>query len=62
MVDDYMMDKVLEKIKKIIGIEKLKQMINCQTMLLQKMLMTYVVKNNGKFYQQLFLEEVLFLK
>ena len=51
MVDDYMMDKVLEKIKKIIGIEKLKQMINCQTMLLQKMLMTYVAKNNGKFYQ-----------
>ena len=41
----------LEKIKKIIDIEKLKQMINCQTILLQKMLMTYVVKNNGKFYQ-----------
>ena len=41
VIDDYMLDKVLDKIKKIIGIEKFDDtkklidlMINCQTMLL----------------------------
>ena len=38
MVDDYMLDKALDRIKEIIGIEKFDdtkiQMINCQIMLL----------------------------
>ena len=42
MVDDNILDKVLDKIKNIIGIEKLddtkiliEQMVNCQIILLQ---------------------------
>ena len=38
MVDDYMLDKALDRIKEIIGIEKFDdtkiRMINCQIMLL----------------------------
>ena len=68
MIDDYMLDKVLDKIKMIIGIENLRilrfwlnQIINCQ-MLLCKMviviLITCVIEDD-RFYPQIFLEEAL---
>ena len=37
-------------------------MINCQTVLHVLILMAFVIKDNGKSYPQLFVEEALFLK
>ena len=67
MVDDYMVDKVLEQIKKIIGIEKfddIKILIETDDNLADDVtlksvviLTTCVMKNGDKFYPQIFLEE-----
>ena len=69
MIDDYALDKVLDKIKEIIGIEKFdhtKILIDTDDKMpsditLKNMvkLMTCVTKYYRKFYPQLFLEEVL---
>ena len=71
MVDNYMTDKLLDKIKKMICIvefdntkifidtdDKLPENVTLKN---QVILMECVIKN-AKFYQQLFLEEALFLK
>ena len=68
-MDDYALDKVLGKIKEIIGIEKFndtKILIDTDDKLLDDInlknvviLMTYVIKDDGKFYSQPFLEEAL---
>ena len=65
MIDDYVLDKVLEKIEEIIGNEKFgdgKKLIDTDDKLLDDItlkvvvtLMTCVIKNGGKFYPQLFL-------
>ena len=72
MVDDYVLDKVLHKIKEIIGTEKfdytkifiatddeLPEDIALKNVLI---LMTCIIKDDGKFYPQMLLEEVLFVK
>ena len=71
MVDDYLLDKVLDKIKEIIGIEKFddtKILIDKDdelpddiTLKNVVILLTCVIKD-GKFYPQILLEEALFLK
>ena len=65
MIDDYVLDKVLEKIEEIIGNEKFgdsKKLIDTDDKLLNDItlkvvvtLMTCVIKNGEKFYPQLFL-------
>ena len=59
MFDDYMLDKVLVKIKEIVGIEKFddtKILIDADDKLSYitfenvVILMTYVIKDYGKFY------------
>ena len=67
MIDDYILDKVLEKFKKIIGVEKFdntKILIDTDNKLLDDItlknvaiLMTFVIKNEDKFYSHLLLEE-----
>ena len=69
MVDDYMLNKVLDKIKEIISIEKFhdtKILIDADDKLLDDIplknvviLMTCVVIDDGKFYPQIFLKEIL---
>ena len=69
IVDDYIFSKVLDKIKKVISIEKFddtKSLIDIDDKLsvdftLKNMviLITCIIKNDGKFYPQIFLEEVL---
>ena len=68
MGDDYMLDKVLDKIKEIIGIEKVddtKILINTDDKLLDitsknaVILITCIIKNDSRFYPQIFLEEAL---
>ena len=62
-----MLDKGLDQIKEIIDIEKfdhtkiLIDTINklSEDMTLKKCLMTYVIKDEDKFYPQIILEEVL---
>ena len=70
LVDDYMLRKVLEKIKEILGIEKyddinilidtrwIVRRFYCKNVVI---LITCVVKDNGKFCAQIFLEETLLL-
>ena len=70
MVDDYIRDKVLDKIKKIIGFEKfedIKILIEADDKLLDDItlenvviLITWIIKDDHKFYPQLFLKETLF--
>ena len=71
MVDDYMLDKIFDKIKEIIGIEKFadtKIMIDTDDKLPDDInfyifiLLTIVTKDGNKFYLQLFLEHALYLK
>ena len=72
MVDDCMLDKVLESIKKIMGIEKFddtEKLFNTNDKLPDDftlknivILMTCIIKDYGKFYLQLFLEEAMILK
>ena len=66
IVDDYMLDKILDKIKETIDIEKFddtKILIDTDDQLPDDItfknvviLMTCVIKDDGKFYPQLFLE------
>ena len=72
MVDNYKLDEVLDRIKEIIGIEKFdntKILVDKDDKLpddvtknMLKYLVTFIIKDDGKFYPQLFLEEALFLK
>ena len=72
MVDDSMLDKVSDRVKEIIDIEEFdntKILINKDdkfpddiTLKYVVILITCVMKDDSKFYPQLFLEEVLFLK
>ena len=68
MVDNSILNKVLDKIKKIIGIEKFddtKILIETDDKLLDDVtiknviLITFVIKDDGKFYPQIILEETL---
>ena len=52
MMDDYMLDRVSDKIKEIIGIKK-----NLENVVI---LITCVIKDNDKFYLQLFSEEAFY--
>ena len=67
VIDDYMLDNVLDKVKEIIGIEKfadIKVLIDKDDKMpddgIFKNVVTCVIKDNDKFYLQLFLEEALF--
>ena len=70
MVDDYVRDIVLDRIKKIIGIEKFdntKILIEIDdklpddiTLKNAVILMTFVVKDGNRFFPQLFLEEAFY--
>ena len=70
MVDDYMVDKVLDKIKELIGIEKFddtKIMINTDDKLpneisLKRVVisMTYVIKDDHKLCSLVFLDHALY--
>ena len=72
MVDDYMTDKVLEKIKEIIGLEKFddtKILIDTDDKLPDNItlkyiviLITCVIKDDDKLYPQISLEEALYDK
>ena len=72
MVNDYMLDKVLDKIKKIISIENFDytkilidtydKLPNNITLKNVVVLMTCVVKDDGNLYPQVFLEKALFVK
>ena len=66
MVDDYMLNKVLNRIKETIGIEKFdntKVLINADDKSLDDItLKKVVIKDNNKFYPQLFLKHVLYVK
>ena len=72
MIDDYLLDKVLEKTKEIISIEKFdnaKILIDIADKLPDNItfknvvtLMKCVIKNDGKSYPQRLLKEVLFLE
>ena len=72
MLDDYMLNKKLNRIKEIIGIEEFDNIkILAETndklpdnIILQNamILITFVLKDGGKFYPQLFLEDKLFFK
>ena len=69
MVDDYTIDKVLDKIKRT-GIEKREdtkiltgtddKLSDDITLKNAVILMTFVIKDGDKFYLQLFLEEALY--
>ena len=69
MVDDYMLNKVLEKIKEIISIKEFddtKILIDADNKLPDDItlksvvtLMVYVAKDDGKFYPHICLKEVL---
>ena len=71
IVDVYILDKVLDKIKEIKGIEldntkiwidtdaELIDHINFEDVVI---LMTYVKKDDGEFYLQIFSEEALYVK
>ena len=70
--NDYMLDKVLDKIKKIISIENFDytkilidtydKLPNNITLKNVVVLMTCVVKDDGNLYPQVFLEKALFVK
>ena len=70
-VKDYMLDKSLEKIKETIGIVKfddtkilidmdhrLPEYITLKNVVI---LMTCIIKDDGKYYPQIFLEKTLFV-
>ena len=54
MVDDYMLVKVLDKIKEILGIDKLPDDTTLKDVAIS---FTCVIKNDDKFNPQIFLEE-----
>ena len=64
MIDDYMQDKELDKIKEIIGIEKFDdikddQLLDDVTLEIVVLLKTSVIKDDNKFYPAKYLEEAL---
>ena len=68
MIDDYILDKVLDMIKRI-GIEKLDEIrilldtddkLPDDIIFKNVILMACVIKNGDKFYPQLFLEKALY--
>ena len=71
MVDDYMLDQTLDKIKEIISIEKFddaKILIDTDNKLRNDITLknvviwiTCVIKDDEKLYLQIFLEETLYL-
>ena len=54
MVDDYMLVKVLDKIKEILGIDKLPDDTTLKDVVIS---FTCIIKNDDKFNPQIFLEE-----
>ena len=65
MVDDYMLNKILNRIKEIRDIQKFdntKILVDTDDIIFKNvvLLMTCVIKDYGKFYPQLFLEEAMF--
>ena len=54
MVDDYMLGKVLDKIKEILDVDKLPDDTTLKDVVIS---FTCVIKNDDKFYPQIFLEE-----
>ena len=70
--DDYILDKVLDKIKekvKIVRFDDTKILIDTDNKLPDYItlknvviLITYVIKDDAKFYQEMFLEEALYNK
>ena len=72
MVDDCMLDQELDKIRKTIGIEKFDdtkilidtddKLPNNITLKNVVILMTCVIKDDGKFYPQIIFEKALFVK
>ena len=72
MLNDYMLDKVLNKLKKTIGIVELddtKILIDADnkwpdyiTLRNVIILMTCITEDDGKLYPEIFLEEALFVK
>ena len=61
MVDDYMLNKVLQKMKEVIGIEQFDNLIDTIDKLADDILMTCVIKDNSRFYKQLFLLTIFLL-
>ena len=61
MVDDYMLNKVLHKMKEVIGIEQFDNLIDTIDKLADDILMTCVIKDNSRFYKQLFLLTIFLL-
>ena len=71
MVDDDMLDKVLDKITKIVGIEKFDSLMTLIdtndklpddiTLISALILMKCVMKDGGKYYLQIFLEKLLYV-
>ena len=69
MINDTILDKVLDKIKEVIGIDRFDdtkilidtdgKLQNHITLKIVVMLMTYVIIDSDQFYLQLFLEEAL---
>ena len=62
MVDDHILNKVLHKIKQIIGIEQFDNLIDTIDKLADDILMTCVIKDDSRFHKQLFLEHTLHAK
>ena len=58
MVDDYMLVKVLDKIKEILGIDKLPDDTTLKDVAIS---FTCVIKNDDKFNPQIFLEETFWV-
>ena len=72
MVDNYILDNIIDRIKEIVGIgeyDNTKILIDTDDKLLEDVpfnnvviLSKCIIKDDGKFCSQLFLEEALFLK
>ena len=57
-IDDYMLDKALDKIKEVIGTEELDKLPDDITLKNVILMTCTIIKYDGRFYPQLFLEEV----
>ena len=70
MVNDYVLDKVLDKIKETIGVAKIDdtkiliatddKLSDYITLKNTVVLVTCIIKDDGKFYPKIFLEETLY--
>ena len=56
-----MLNKVLHKMKEVIGIEQFDNLIDTIDKLADDILMTCVIKDNSRFYKQLFLLTIFLL-